>query len=332
MTCSFEECDQAHLINKIETDINEFEKKLDLLFNSNVQRLIQQAQKEYLASLINSNVIFCQENSFSRPKTFNSLKISKKELTHRASQEEKSVDSRSDERLDYLKGRHDPVLSRINAIKRCLNEMKETMQDEYFNNPLSAEYEFFIDYSIKRLKYIYDYEQAQNVSVSIEEFDDESLNSLTIEEQKNFVLYYLSCRNFSDFENAKFDLDLLAQVLNDLLNALPHSLIPARYLDYCSYTNDRYIEAKLMLNYVPRSHSVLFRKIIRFLQINKICLNTCDSNFDGVLADSIFQIRKSDKSDSSNNKSKNEDNLRSLMAKKFINLFVSNQLLNEVID
>jgi hypothetical protein len=203
-----------------------------------------------------------------------------------------------------------------------MNE-KIKVEDEYFGNPLSDEYKFLLDHLIERSK-----ENLKLAQIVSEEAECNRLSNLTIEEQKNLVLDYLSCKNFAEFEKAKFELDLLAEVLNDLLNALPHPLIPTRYLDYCSYTANMYIEAAVVLDYIPRSHSELIGKIVKFLEINKKCLNTCNSNFDSVLADAIFQIKKADKSIKKNTfgigNAKGNENFKSQIADTFLKLFIDN--------
>jgi hypothetical protein len=139
--------------------------------------------------------------------------------------------------------------------------------------------------------------------------------SLTIEEQKNLALFYMSCKNHEDFLLANFDLELLAELLNDLLYALPQTLIPARYIDYCIYADHMYEKCLTLLIFLPRSHLILFELIVRFLQIYLKCLSTCQSNFNDVIAEAIFQTNKS-------GGATGESSTKAKAAHRFLKLFI----------
>lgn len=311
---SFEKCDQSQLITKVEGDINKIEKEIDSLFKSNLVYFTQQFQKENVERML---MLDSSEYNLNNLSQFKNQKI-QPTLSNIYSGE---LNANRVTKLNSFKTvqTNDAVLNRIELVKKCLNHMNEKIkvEDEYFSNPLSDEYNFLLDHLIERSK--------ENLKLESQEVEGSRLSSLTIEEQKNLILDYLSCRNYDEFERARFELDLLAEVLNDLLNALPQSLIPARYLDYCSYTANKYEEAAVILDYIPRSHSSLIQKIVQFLGINKKCLNTCNSNFDSVLADAIFQIKKADKSIKNTfGNAKNNENFKSQIADTFLKLFIDN--------
>lgn len=191
-------------------------------------------------------------------------------------------------RLDFF----DAVLTMTtNSIK----------QDEYFDNNLSDEYNFLLNYLIKKC--------------AVKRNDEEVKQ--TIEEQKNSALINLSKRNFQEFENFNFDLELLAELLYDLLYSLPSSLIPRRYISYCDFlvSNKISLEYISLFKYIPKSHKDLFSLIIKFLRVYLRTINMNESNYSSMIADAIFQIDKA--TDSKLRLSSN--------AFEFIKLFIDNE-------
>lgn len=200
----------------------------------------------------------------------------------------------------------------IAIFQESLYRTKEIIidSDKYFGNDLSEEYSFFMQHLIKR---------CEKTLKLLDKLDSKtSVNSeLTIEEQKKLVISFLSTRKYADFENFNFDFEILAQVLNDALNALPQPLIPFRFADFCSFTDTKYDEAIKLFFYLPKSNLMLFELIVKFLQIYGECLTVCTSeenlnkiNFHKTFADAIFQnVKKS---------MKNE------MSTRFLSLFIFN--------
>ena len=176
-------------------------------------------------------------------------------------------------------------------------------QDEYFNNCLSDEYSFFLNYLIKKC--------TMKRNLNNEEVKQ------TIEEQKNLALINLSRRSFKEFENFNFDLELLAELLYDLLYSMPSSLIPRRYISYCDFLVSNKIPLKdvSLFNYIPKPHKDLFSLIIKFLRVYLRTLNMNESNYSSMIADAIFQIDKT-----------TDSKLRiSSSAFIFIKLFIDNE-------
>ena len=175
---------------------------------------------------------------------------------------------------------------KISIYKSAFMRTKEVIvdRDEYFNNELSAEYVFFMQHLIRRC------EKKLNMLDKMEDSSQGNMRGESSEEQKNLIIHYLSTRNFADFESANFDMELLAEVLNDLLNALPQPVIPFRYNDYCMYTDTCYEDALKLFYYVPRSNFKLFELIVKFLQMYAECLSSSDSTCHTVLANAVFQL------------------------------------------
>jgi hypothetical protein len=215
-------------------------------------------------------------------------------------------------------------------------------RDEYFLNELSSEYKFFLNHLIKRCEYNLLNDLVLNNNLIRQKISDKSdiidsqINKnrkgdaakLTIEEQKNLALFYLSTKHFNDFEQSNFDLEILAELLNDLLYSLPQSLIPIRYIDYCFYSEFNYEKVSFVFIYMARSHVMMFEMIVKFLQIYLKCLSTSSSAYNEILANAIFQICKSDiiatsKGNSSNNLI-NNNNCQTQAANTFLKLFIDN--------
>jgi hypothetical protein len=204
---------------------------------------------------------------------------------------------------------------RLDIFYQTLSEIKHDLvdKDEYFLNNLSSEYKFLLEHLISRCTFNLETMLDEDDKASSKDPNTSTSSSLTIEEQKNLALFYLSSKNFGDFMLANFDLELLAELLNDLLYALPNSLIPFRYIDIVIYSAISYDTCQSLMMYLPRSHLILFELIVKFLQIYSKCLATCASNFNDVLADAIFQANKT-KTDNSKNQAPSE----------FLKLFVNN--------
>ncbi|CAF0886229.1 unnamed protein product [Brachionus calyciflorus] len=189
------------------------------------------------------------------------------------------------EKLDRLSiSSESPMVldSKIEIYKATFLALKDSLiNDEYFNNDLSVEYQFLMDYLIRRC-------QVDRTSSNGSEI------SLSIEEQKNLALVNLSKKNFLDFENFNFDLELLAELLYDLLYSLPMSLIPHRYLDYCCLlaTNKTSVKSVKLFEYIPKSHLDLFCLLVKFLRIYLKNLSANESNYSNMIAEAIFQIDK----------------------------------------
>lgn len=286
---SFEKCDQHRLIHEIEHEIDEFEKNLNTLFSLNIKNF--------------SNVI--QRENATRYVLNNSSDYTKPSQSNDSSKNTKSSKSLS----SSISIEHIPSLpqSMLQVYKRSFEHLREDIidRDKYFNSDLSSEYVFLMEHLINRCK------TNLNSSLSDEEqklSSEASINTdnsnLTIEEQKNLALFYLSSKNFSDFEKSNFELELLAEILNDLLISFPQPLIPTRYLDFCSYTHNCYEEATSLFVYLPKSHFKLFEMIVKFLQIYLKCLSSCDTNFHSILADAMFQLNNNGRNDRVNLKNK----------------------------
>jgi hypothetical protein len=296
---SFEKCEQDKLIHEIENNIEEFEKNLNILFSLNIKNFSNVIQRENAARYALNNSIDFNRSS----QVIDNSKITKtsKPLTSSMSIE------------------HIPSLpqSMLQVYKRSFEHLREDIidRDKYFHNDLSSEYEYLMEHLIKRCtsNLRNSLGEEEQKSSSFASINSENSN-LTIEEQKNLALFYLSSKNFNDFEKANFELELLAEILNDLLISLPQPLIPTRYLDYCSYTHNCYEEAFSLFVYLPKSHFKLFEMIVKFLQIYLKCLSSCDTNFHKILADAMFQL---------NNNGRNERiHLKNKIPIDFLKLFL----------
>ena len=95
-------------------------------------------------------------------------------------------------------------------------------EDKYFKNSLSKEYEFFMNYLIRR---------AEESSVAT---NSEDSTTECLDDQKDLILRSISSsiEHFQIFELEPFDIETLLEVLCDLLNCLPTALIPKRFFIY----------------------------------------------------------------------------------------------------
>lgn len=202
--------------------------------------------------------------------------------------------------------------------------------DDYFLNDLSTEYRFFMEHLISRCTF--NLQNALSSSANLADASSPSntnnvSSTLTIEEQKNLALHYLSSKLFFEFEEAKFDLELLAELLYDLLYALPHTLVPSRYIDYCIYADSSYEKCLTLMIYLPRPHLTLFELIIKYLQIYLKCLHTCSSAYNETLAEAIFQTNKSRQrrtATSPNATVAGLDDCQTQTACRFLKIFIDN--------
>ncbi len=191
--------------------------------------------------------------------------------------------------------------------------------DEYFMCNLSSEWTFFLEHLIERCR--------ENLSLENANESRSSRDSSTkIEDQKNLILTLLTDRDFEKFRSENFDLELLAEVLYDLLYALPNPVIPSRFIDVFSYASNKYEDALAVFEYVARPHFKLFELLIKFLQIYLKCLASCNSGLNSLIANAIFKINPGKPSDGQSiiSTSENLDIQRSQTANKLVRLFIDN--------
>ncbi len=191
--------------------------------------------------------------------------------------------------------------------------------DEYFTCDLSSEWIFLLEHLIERCH--------KNLSLeTVNESQSSRDSSTKIEDQKNLVLILLTEKNFERFQSENFDLELLAEVLYDLLYALPNPVIPSRFIDVFIYASNKYEDALAVFDYIARPHFKLFELLIKFLQIYLKCLASCNSGLNNLIANAIFKINPGKPSDSQSrdDTSNNLDIQRSKAANKLVNLFIDN--------
>ena len=178
-------------------------------------------------------------------------------------------------------------------------------EDKYFKNSLSKEYEFFMNYLIRRA-------EESSVATNSEESTTECLD-----DQKDLILRSISSsiEHFQIFELEPFDIETLLEVLCDLLNCLPTALIPRRFFEMCMNLNFSYLNCLEVLKCIPKCHLNLFSLIIKFIysysKSNEINYNS--------IAKAIFQSDSELFQKNTSNQSLNEKNCL-----KFINLFIEN--------
>ena len=212
----------------------------------------------------------------------------------------------------------DAAQSKLDLYQKSLESLKEQIitDDAYFNNDLSSEYKFLMEHLIGRC------------NKNLEDLDSNNMkrnSSFSIEDQKNLVLSLLSSRDFVQFSEENFDMELLAEVLYDLLYALPTAIIPSRYLDIFMYIGDNYAASLKVFDYIPKSHTQLFEMLVKFLQVYSRCLSSCGSNLNSLIANAVFKINTAKLS----NTFKEDDQVdkefyKSQTANKFFKLFIDN--------
>ena len=176
-------------------------------------------------------------------------------------------------------------------------------EDKYFKNSLSKEYEFFMNYLIRR---------AEESSVAT---NSEDSTTECLDDQKDLILRSISSsiEHFQIFELEPFDIETLLEVLCDLLNCLPTALIPKRFFEMCMNLNFSYLNCLEVLKCIPTCHLNLFSLIIKFIysysKSNEINYNS--------IAKAIFQSDSELFQKNTSNQSLNEKNCL-----KFINLFI----------
>jgi hypothetical protein len=128
-------------------------------------------------------------------------------------------------------------------------------EDKYFKNSLSKEYEFFMNYLIRR---------AEESSVAT---NSEDSTTECLDDQKDLILRSISSsiEHFQIFELEPFDIETLLEVLCDLLNCLPTALIPKRFFEMCMNLNFSYLNCLEVLKCIPKCHLNLFSLIIKFI-------------------------------------------------------------------
>ena len=161
----------------------------------------------------------------------------------------------------------------------------------------------------------------KQLSNSLSEPTEGQQSATSLDDQKSQILNKLSAKQLNDFD--KFDMEPMAEVLYDLLYAMPVPLIPPRYFDYCMYASSSYDDAIKLFGYLPRSHLKLFELIVKFLQIYLKCLNACDSGYNNLMANAIFQIRTT-QTNVSQEKNISRDNFKSQTANQFTKTFLEN--------
>lgn len=279
---SIETCDQKEFIDSIENEIGEFEKNLDTKFKE------------------------CSKNNFINSQCENVEKfMSSLEMDKQKNRKTSS---------EMVKPLSSLVNSKFEVYDRTLDYLYEdiTSQDKYFQLDLAVEYKFFMEHLIERCE--------NNTSDSMS--TNSQRTNVTIEEQKNLALINLSKRNFEDFKCFNFDMELLAELLFDLLYALPHGLIPSRYIDYISFMDKEYTKALKFFCFLPKSHCQLFDLIVKFLKTYLKCLDTQESNYTFMIAEAIFQIGK-DELAKKYPDTKKQDNCLTVTVHKFLQLFLN---------
>ncbi len=189
--------------------------------------------------------------------------------------------------------------------------LKDTivLADKYFNNDLSKEYQFFMDYLIKR---------ADNNLVINNDEDDEDDNEMSkTEDQKDLILRSISSsvEHYEIFNLKSFDIETLLEVLCDLLNCLPTALVPRRFFDLCMNLNFSYNNCLDVLRCLPKCHLTLFSLIIKFIYTYS---KNNEINYNSI-SKAIFQSDNELFQKNISDHSLNEKNCL-----KFINLFIEN--------
>lgn len=288
---SFEK--KNELIDEHETHLENFERNLDAIWLHSLKFLSTELEKK------NAEKLFGSLES-------NNVKSSKTSKFYSESTPALTFETASDSKAELFK-------------TLMLNLKQEIVdKDKYFKNDLSDEWSFFIQHLIDQCS-----ANLENLESNNDSQNGSNRNSIKIEDQKNLVLSLLSSREFEKFRAENFDLELLAEVLYDLLYALPNPLIPQRYVDLFMFISDDYKEALAIFEaYFSRSHFQLFELLIKFLQIYLKCLVTCDSNLNSLIANAIFKINPVNNNFATGNVDK--DYYKSQTANKLLKLFIEN--------
>ena len=127
-------------------------------------------------------------------------------------------------------------------------------EDKYFNLELSPNYMKFLTYLENRCL-----KEASNS-------ENESNESLTIEERKTLILIYLTNQQFDELNARDFDYDTLIEVLWDLLNCLPSSLIPKQLFSIFMNASSTPSDSMELITCLPKANVSLFKLIIKLLK------------------------------------------------------------------
>ena len=296
----FIESDLKFLISRVEKEIEEFEKNIDVQWRNCFKQNSIKIAEGYAGKLEKDKGLI--------------------KTTPNHSKSHKFYDTSEPKQIVHYQ-ENNFLNSRIENYRNCLKQMKNEIieKDNYFYNDLSSELEFFLNHLIERC--------AQNM-IKLDETSDEiceRFSQFNLEDQKNLILICLSAKDFEKFEKVNFDVEVLVQVLSDLLYALPTSLIPSRYIDYCFFIDTNYNEALYLLDYIPVSHFKLFEYLVKFLQLHDRYIKTSVSTYDNLFANAIFQTNLSQQISSLRN---SEDttviNKECKAASKFLKIFIDN--------
>lgn len=296
---SFENCDLEGFYEKHEAPIESFEKNLDAIWMHNLKNLSAEFEKKKAEKLFGD---YSQQI-----KPVGDAKQSK-------SKSKTKFYSETTQELSF----GNATQSKLELYEKSLESLKKQIvdQDSYFNNDLSIEYQFLMEHLIDRCH------------KNLEDLDSNNMkrnSSFSIEDQKNLVLSLLSSRDFIQFSEENFDTELLAEVLYDLLYALPIPVIPSRYLDIFMYIGDNYTACLKIFDYIPRSHAQLFEMLVKFLQLYLKCLSSCDSNLNCLIANAIFKINVTKATNSfQENDQVDKEFYKTQTANKFLKLFIDN--------
>lgn len=127
-------------------------------------------------------------------------------------------------------------------------------EDKHFKQELPPNYTKFLSYLENRC--------LKEAGTS----ESESNESLTIEERKTLILMYLTNQQFDELIAKNFDYDTLIEVLWDLLNCLPSSLIPKQLFSIFMNASSTPSDSMELLTCLPKANSSLFKLIIKLLK------------------------------------------------------------------
>lgn len=96
--------------------------------------------------------------------------------------------------------------------------------------------------------------------------ENESNESLTIEEMKTLILMYLTNQQFDELTAKNFDYDTLIEVLWDLLNCLPSPLIPKHLFNFFMNASSSPSDSMELITCLPKANVSLFKLIIKLLK------------------------------------------------------------------
>jgi hypothetical protein len=350
---AFENCNQKYFIETIESEVNKYEENMDSVWTAQLRHLSVEKEKLNALRMFGQSSFYTdssdlnnndKSNGNSQQSQISTSLPRKPSHTGSVSSYDAKISSAGSLSgaiaQQPAKDATSLTPAKLEFYTSCFRQLRKEIieNDNYFVNELSSEYKFFLNHLIKKCAKNMNFLESNNElggKESGKASASENIGNLTIEQQKNLVLEYLSLKSFDKFDIVDFDLELMAEILYDLLNALPAPLIANRYFDYCMYTANSYENAMLILDYVPRSHATLFELIVKFLQVYMRCLNAGGSNYSNVLADAIFQVNKRKQKTMSTSSSSpslarqisntsDKEYFKSMTANRFLKLFVEN--------